>query len=470
MNTETQKNNKNPSSPYAYTEKKLANAQVELSIVIPKDIIQKKHKEILKELGKEAQIKGFRKGNIPESVLVSKFSDYIQAKSFDSIANEAFTAVIPSLKYPPLSYSSPKPVNFDEKTSIDPNEDFTFTVIYDRYPDIELANIDTLTLTTYKIQIDEEDMNTELKKYQEQNAFSVEKQGGAEENNIIIGSYIELDKENKPIENTRNEEYTITLGVNTSPKEKSISDALIGINVSEKKHIQQESSNDIEITVKRIQERKIPEVNDELAQDINEKYKTVDDLKADITNQLQDRANSMQISEKQNTITEYLRKESSIEIPQSAVQLQLDNTLKHFAQQSGTDLDSLLSTIQKTKEELSEIWREDAIRQVQEHFIVAKIIENEGIKTSIEDVKKILRKETEKSNSNADEIIEYYKKNNLMQQLQYEEDTKQAFESLIKKCKEETGASLSLHAYTELQQKQEQEKQKVKIEEQKKVE
>ncbi len=469
MDSKIQENTQNnipASSPYSHTEKKLENAQVELTITIPKDIVQKTYKKIIKELQKEANIKGFRKGHIPESVLLNKFSDYIRAKFFDSIANEAFTAVIPSLSYPPLSYATPKAVNLDEKTPIVPTEDFSFTLIYDRYPDIELASTDTLTLTTHNIQISEDDIQKELKILQEQNTFSVEKQGAAEEGNIVIGSYIELDAENTPIEDTKNEKYTITLGASKAQHEKNISDALIGKKVSDTIHVPQEFSEEyeipslagrsftVEITVQNIQERKKPDINDELAQDINEKYETLDALKKDITTQLQERAETLQFSSKQQTILSYLKKESTIEIPQSAVQLQLNSHLKRFAQQSGTDVDTLLSTLQKTKEELTEVWRADAIVQVTEQFIIAKMIEQAKVKTSSEEAEEILRKEAETHERNADEIIDYYKKNNLMQQIQYEQDEKKAFNAVIQQCKEEKGTSLSLSEYIALQEKE----------------
>ena len=62
----------------------------------------------------------------------------------------------------------------------------------------------------------------------------------------------------------------------------------------------------IRVEVTGIKVRNLPELDDELAQDVNEKYKTLDDMKADIKKNLQTAVDNSVKEMKSNSLIEQL--------------------------------------------------------------------------------------------------------------------------------------------------------------------
>src|SRR5262245_16414844 len=59
----------------SFSKKTLPGSEVELSGEVPFDAVDAYRKEALKHLGEHAEVSGFRKGHVPESVLVSKVGE-----------------------------------------------------------------------------------------------------------------------------------------------------------------------------------------------------------------------------------------------------------------------------------------------------------------------------------------------------------------------------------------------------------
>jgi trigger factor len=69
--------------------KELENSSVALTLTVPSDRIEADYKKTLDKYVKNIQIKGFRKGHVPVSVLEAKYGESLRAEStFDTM--EAF--------------------------------------------------------------------------------------------------------------------------------------------------------------------------------------------------------------------------------------------------------------------------------------------------------------------------------------------------------------------------------------------
>ena len=68
---------------YEVKIKKLPHAQVELTVSIPVDVFDKTRSEAIKHIGAGAELPGFRKGHVPEKMLIAK----IELSNNDSAEN-----------------------------------------------------------------------------------------------------------------------------------------------------------------------------------------------------------------------------------------------------------------------------------------------------------------------------------------------------------------------------------------------
>ena len=341
---------------------------------------------------------------------------------------------------------------------------FTFTVLYDTTPDIVPADVSALTLSTPTVVINEEDIDKELKGIQERNAITSDKTTAIENNDIVTMSFVELDDNGNEIAGTKRESFTATIGSKQTLYD--IDDDILELVTGDEKIIKKDFPKDyqfselaaksitLKIVVTAVKQKDLPDIDDELAQDVNEKYKTLAELKADLKVQLQDRASFIIEKMHRKKIVDFLLEKSSIQIPESAVKLQLENFWNRFVQSNGGNtkvIEDSLIQMGQTKEQLTDTWKEDAKKQVAEQLVLDSLIKKENINIADDDVFATLKEDCEKTGNNFEEVKEYYTKHQLIPQLKYDIAQKKLFEILKNRTKIETDKEKSFSQLVEEQ-------------------
>lgn len=450
-----------------YEEVRKEHALVHLTITVPVDIVQETYTNHLKQISKDAHIKGFRKGKVPVAVLEQKFGIGLRAEATDKIIQNSVKEVLEKATLKPLHYSTPK-LEYTDKDDqknliIDTDTDFSFTISYDTEPTIVPSNIDKCTIEECKITITEEDIETELKEIQERNAISSDTLEPIAHNNIVTYSYVELDENQQEIESSKREDYTTTIG--TEQDTYNLTDDLVGMKKDEEKivtkiypenyHYEAIASKTltIKITISKVKTKELPPIDDELAQDVSDKFKTLTDLKKHITVQLEEKSQHLLRDLYKQNILDYLVKNSSIEVPQSAVSLQLESMWKNFVQQYGGDEANIIKNTEKNgniKEQLFEMWTENAKIQITEQLLIHELLQLEKIEISDETVEKTIKKNSEKTGESYETVMNYYTQHNLMPQFKYDLQQKTLFDilknrTIIKETKELSFTELVAH-------------------------
>ena len=171
-----------------------------------------------------------------------------------------------------------------------------------------------------------------MKAIQERNAVVIDKKEGerVEKDNIVTIDYKELDDSGTAIPGSEREGFVFTVG--TGENIYKIDDEIVGMKKDETKEISKtydakEENKDlagktkkISVTVKAIKLRDLPALDDELAQDVSEKYKTLDDLKKDISKGLESAKNRKIAELKSQSLLEQLVEKNPIVLPKSMIQ------------------------------------------------------------------------------------------------------------------------------------------------------
>ena len=174
-----------------------------------------------------------------------------------------------------------------------------------------------------------------------------------EKGNIVNMDYVELEAgAEKP--GTKREAFVFEVG--TGYNVYKMDDEIIGMKKGETKLITKVFPEDFEtsalagktvtlrVTLNSIKEKKLPEINDELAQDISEKFKTLDELKADIRTQARARREvrtSVRAPSPACSTPSWRRRRSRF--PQSMVDYQLENMWQEYVSQMRIDEKKLVA-------------------------------------------------------------------------------------------------------------------------------
>lgn len=404
---------------------KLENSAVKLTATIAKEDVVSGYNKNISKYAKNVQLPGFRKGHVPVKVLEQKYGDSLKQEVLADLIDESLNQIFAeeeSKDIRPLPYTQPR-LDGDKLPEFSTDKDLTFSVVYDVFPSVEVKDFSKIEVKEPQVEIGEKELNEELKAIQERNAVVIDKKEGepVEKDNIVTIDYKELDDSGTAISGSEREGFVFTVG--TGENIYKIDDEIIGMKKDETKEISKtydakEENKDlagktkkISVTVKAIKLRNLPALDDELAQDVSEKYKTLDDLKKDISKGLESAKNRKIAELKSQSLLEQLVEKNPIVLPKSMIQAEMESRWRMMAQQFQTtpeQLEKMISASGQSKENMLTQWTGDAEKMLKSRLIVDALIREKNIAVTPEEVEAEFAKIADESGSTIEEVKEHY--------------------------------------------------------------
>ncbi len=148
----------------------------------------------------------------------------------------------------------------------------------------------------------------------------------------------------------------------------------------------------LRITLTALKTRDVPELDDEFAQDVKEEYKTVADLIKGTKEKLQEALDAKLESEKYKALYAELLKNTTIALPETMVQMELDQAWNRYVRQTGLTEEQILQFLSfqgQSKEDILTPWREGAEESLRTQLILDKIKDEEKFEIDEEELKKL---------------------------------------------------------------------------------
>ncbi|MDY4130044.1 MAG: trigger factor [Treponema sp.] len=435
---------------------KLENSAVKLTATIAKDDVVNGYNENLKKYAKNISLPGFRKGHVPVKVLEQKYGDSLKQEVLIDLVDQSLNQIFAeeeSKDIRPLPYSQPRLEN-DKVPEFSTEKDLTFTVIYDVFPTVEVKEFSKIEVKEPQVSVTDKDIEEELKAIQERNAMVIDKKDGdpVEKDNIVTIDYSELNDDGSMVEGSKREGFVFTVG--TGENIYKIDDEIIGMKKDETKEITKTYAKDdkdeelagktkkISVTVKAIKVRNLPALDDDLAQDVNEKYKTIDDLRKDITRGLE-AAKTRKVNElKSQSLIEQLVEKNPVVVPQSMINAEMENRFRMMAQQFQTtpqQLEKMIEASGQKKEDMLKQWTGDAEKMLKSRLIVEQLLQDKNITVTPEEVEAEYAKMAEDAGTTVDAIKEQYKNPRYKEYIIDDLKERKLFEDLYKQVKVSKG-------------------------------
>ena len=415
---------------------RLEKSNVKLTLTVPKEDVRSQYGDIIRDFAKEVQIPGFRKGKVPTEVLERKFGEALKGEALAKIIEKTVKEVFDDENLPrderPLPYSQPE---IQEEPKLDFDQDLSFSLAYDVFPQVNIARWKGLEVEVSEAKITDDDLNRELEEIRDRNAFVFDREDGAEARNGDIATihYCELNEAGEALPDTGREDFVFTLGSKQSVYE--LDDDVIGMKKGEAKDVTKtypedpadensaENSDDLgkhplsgqtiklRITLNALKEKKLPDLDDDFAQDVDEKYNTLDDLKDSIRKRLENSLEKRMKEVKIDKLLEKIAEDAPITLPESMIRLELSRQLENLSGQFGVDAEDMLKLISQTGSSIGRIvekWRPSAEKAIHLRLIVDTLIEEQKLEASDEEIEKELEKIAGESNSPLEDVKRYY--------------------------------------------------------------
>lgn len=438
--------------------KDLGVSNVQLDVVVDKKDVKEAYDKVVAKYVKEAHIPGFRKGKVPASVLEQKFGDVLRGEASMDLIETALEEIFKTddVNIKPLNYEQAELVG---EPKLEPNADFAFAVKYDVFPKIELTKTEGFTLKVPEITDLDEQLEKELKQIQLNNSFVLDKKEGAveEKGDLVTIDYWEADDESKLIEGTKREDFAFEVG--TGMNLYKIDEDILGMKKDEEKTFAKEYATDFEneelagkkvnlvVKLKSLKYRDIPALDDELAQDVSEKYKTLADLKADVKGKIEREVEATIRAAKMAEFLNATIKENPFVLPESMVKAHSELQWGDFARQFGMTAENFERVMAKegnyTKEAFIENSRARSELELKQRLITDELSKLfPDIVATAEDFDNEIKTLAEAHGLPEENVQKQFEAPQQKQYLQQIIKERKLFDSLFEKCKTEKGEKI----------------------------
>jgi len=388
-----------------------------VEVIFPEEKVTELREGVYEELKKHAKIKGFRPGKVPRSILTNYYKDYINDEVKKRLIEFSMADALSEAKVEPLT--EPVIDFMDEK------EQYGYTIECEVMPEIEVPEYKGVEVEVDAIQVVDEDIDKRLDGLRQMHAEMITKDSdaGAQKGDFVIIKY-QGYIDDKPLKDVASEGYPMELGSPRSLPE--LENDIYGMKPGEEKDINVEFPEDypgkdlagkavlFKVLLKDIREKRLPEINDEFAKDIN--YEDMEKAREGIREEIKKEKENLRKQFVSQKVIETLINGADIPVPErlreKRIEAMMNDAMARFDANSFApeDIEQFANNIRTEFDKKAE-------EGIKADIILSKIADREGIKTEESDVYERMKKLAEDTKRSYDDVKNFYEKNKLMDYL-----------------------------------------------------
>jgi trigger factor len=366
---------------------------------------------------KDAQIKGFRKGKAPSSVVEKMFKKKIYEEATTDLINCHINEAVNEMGVKPLSR-----INV-EAEEIVRDQPFEYTISFEVPPEFALPDYEGLAVEQAKAEASEAETEKVLHRIRDNMAeiLALDEDRPARDGDVVIVDFQAYDQ-GQPIDEVKAENFQFNLGQGEALPE--FEAMLQGIRAG------QGTEGDItfpedflnpdlagktvtmRVSLQEIKQKKLPELDDELAKKAGD-FESLEQMRDAIYKSYVQSRNQVNKSAAQMKMLKGLTDQVEFELPQSMVAEQIERMLgetRHRLERQGKRLEAL----GKSEEELREQMRPEAEKLVKSQLFLLAVAKKEGLQVSPMEMDAFFRRMAQQTGQDFQGLKHFHEQNNLM--------------------------------------------------------
>jgi len=349
-----------------------------LVVTIPGERIEDEVSRRLQGVAKRAKIKGFRPGKAPTKIVRQQYGESVRADVLEEMVRSHYAEAVTSEKLSPASAPAFQPGETGDDGS------YTFTAEFEVYPQFEVKGTDKLAVTRPKVEIRDSDVDEVLQRLQRQRGDWVEAdRAAAEGDRVVIDFEGRIDGE--PFEGNAATDMPLVLGAGEVIP--GFEEGLEGAKAGDTRTLELTFPEDyrkadlagkpvsFEVKVHKVEEQKLPELDDEFAASLGIEEGGIDRLRErvreNMTRELEERLRN----DLQKQVGDALVEANPVEVPAALVDEEVVRQQRAALQRLGISTESA-----QAPKLPREPFVEEAERRVRLGLVLSQLIESEAFR------------------------------------------------------------------------------------------
>lgn len=387
---------------------KLEGNKGKLTITVDAETFRKALNEAYKKTAGRYAVQGFRKGHAPRKVIETYYGEGVfYEDAFELCWGEAYDEAV---KEHDLFVVDRPDVDI---LSIGENEGVTYVAEVTLKPEVTLGEYKGIAVPKADYTVSDEDVQKALEAERENQARFVDVDRPAENGDRVLLDY-SGSVDGEKFDGGTAEDQTLVLGSNTFIP--GFEDQLVGAVAGESRDVNVTFPTEYHAehlagkaavfacTVKAVQKKELPEIDDEFIGDISE-FETVDAWKADKKEKMLAEKKQSLDNMRENLAIKGACDNATVDIPDCMIERQVDymmQDIKYRLAGSGLDFNTYLKYLNTTEADLRKTYRTEAEARVKMQLVIEAISKAENVQATDEEIEEEIKKYAENGSTDVE--------------------------------------------------------------------
>ena len=369
----------------------------QIEFTIERATIEEGLDRAFKKIRGRLNVPGFRKGKVPRKLFNKMYGE-------EALYEDALNDLLPRAYQKALAELEDEDFELVGEPSIDiksmeKDADWEIIAEVPLKPEVTLGDYKNIEVTKQDRTVTDEDVADELESRRQRAVELALKDDAAEEGDTVVIDF-EGYKDGEKFDGGSAENHSLELG--SGQFIPGFEDQLIGAKSGDEKDVEvtfpeeygaeELAGQDVvfKVVVHEVKEKRVPELDDEFAKDVDDEVETLDELRDKIRQQLEkskDRAATEATDDE--AIQKAVENAEVPEIPEAMIDEEVDRQFNLFInnlQQQGISKDQYMSMIGTSEQELRDQFRNEADFNVKTNLVLEAIAKAENIDVTTEDI------------------------------------------------------------------------------------
>lgn len=392
---------------------KLEKNMAKLTIEVSAEELEKAIENAYHKNKNKISIPGFRKGKAPRKMIEQMYGKEV-------FYEDAANAIIPDAYDKALDecteniVSSPK----IDVTQLEAGKPFIFTAEVALKPEVTLGKYKGVKVDKMDTEVTEEEVMKEIDSEREKNSRTVEVTRKVENGDIATIDF-EGFVDGVAFDGGKGTDYPLTIGSGSFIP--GFEEALIGAEIGKETDVNVTFPEEYQAaelagkaavfkcTVKKLQEKQLPELDEDFVSEVSEESDTVDEYKEEIKKKLVAKKTEVANEEKESQALAAIIEDAKMEIPDAMVETTQRQMIQDYAQRlqaQGISMEQYMQFTGTTVQMLLDQVKPQALKRIQTRLVLEAVAAAEKMEASEAEVEEELKSMAESYQIEVDKVKE----------------------------------------------------------------